>query len=61
MPYVFENSMSTVLSSKNLGKLVPVIVKLSAPSTFRSVLGVIAVTVQSTSIYGTVVSTGIDP
>ena len=44
--YGLENSMSIVLSSKNLGKFVPIIVKLSAPRTFRKVSGRIEATVQ---------------
>jgi hypothetical protein len=36
---VFENSISTVLSPRNLGKLVPMIVKLSAPRTFKKLSG----------------------
>ena len=43
-----ENSMSTVLSSRNLGKLVPVMVKLSAPRTFKKLSGWIYSTVQLT-------------
>ena len=43
-----ENSISTVLSSRNLGKFVPIIVKLSAPRTFKKLSGWISVTVQLT-------------
>jgi hypothetical protein len=43
-----ENSISTVLSSRNLGKFVPVIVRLSAPRTFKKLSGWISVTVQLT-------------
>ena len=42
------NSMSMVLSSRNLGKLVPMMVKLSAPRTLRSSSGWMAETVQLT-------------
>lgn len=45
---VFENSMSTVLSSRYLGKFVPMIVRLSAPRTFKKSSGWILVTVQLT-------------
>jgi len=41
-----ENSISIVLSSRNLGKFVPVIVRLSAPRTFNKVSGWISETVQ---------------
>jgi hypothetical protein len=56
-----ENPMSTVLSLRNLGKLVPEIVSLSYPRTFNSVAGTIEVTVQSTSILAMDYSFGIDP
>ena len=53
--------MSTVLSATNFGKLVPEIVKLSPPRTFKSTFGVMAVTVQSTLILAADGSVGIKP
>jgi hypothetical protein len=58
---VLEKPISTVLSFKNFGKLVPEIVKLSEPKTFKFSFGVIAVTVHSTGSFYTEASTGIKP
>jgi hypothetical protein len=56
-----EKLISTVLSATNFGKLVPEMVKRSPPRTLISVSGIMAVTVQSTLILGTLGSVGIKP